>query len=524
MDSINKNNKIYFRLFCYLAIAIGIVLRLAQYLSNKSLWRDEARIALNLIEKNFIGVTGSLNYDQTAPPGFMLFEKLFISVLGISEYALRLFPLLCGILSVFLFYKIIKKTLSAYSGNIALLLFSILTPLIYYSSELKQYSSDVLISEILLLWAIYLTETKFDTTRGIMTGLLGAIVIWVSYPSIFLLVGIGLFLLVRFVKDRKQHPLSFLCTYILWALSFYILYKTYIHKTTNNELFNSFWERWYMPSPIISISSLNWLSKAWSEFLNYLTLDPKIIFILIPGVIYLLFKDKYIFIIFFSPIFCTIVGSAIHKYPLSGRLLLFLVPSVIFFLGKGIELVKLKTFSVFPIITIILTVFILYPPLLRTKNSFLHPPSIEEIKPALRYIKDHLKQGDVIYLNNHLQFAFKYYAKDYDFFDDLNFVIPTNNDAMKNGLLYKNKKYTLFIDPYIQKKSETKREECLHLLDKVKGNKRVWVMYSTYVEKPACNLGLILNNTAGIKLLSFIQPGVNLYLYDLSEKNENTSN
>ena len=296
MDLTNKN-KIYFQIFCYLSIIAGIILRFAQYLSNKSLWRDEARIALNLIEKNFIELAGPLNYDQSVHPGFMLLEKLFVSVLGTSEYSLRLFPLLCGVLSVLIFYKIVKKTLSVYSRSIALVLFSALTPLIYYSSELKQYSSDVLASEILLLWAINLTETKFTLFRGIITGLLGAVLLWISYPSVFILAGIGLFLFVNFLKDQKRNLLLLLFIYIVWSLSFYLLYKVSLHTITESPFFNKFWDADYMPLSITTMSSITWLLIAWSKFLAYLTLDAKTAFVIILGIFCLFFKNKKVFII-----------------------------------------------------------------------------------------------------------------------------------------------------------------------------------------------------------------------------------
>ena len=66
------------------------------YLSNNSLWLDEAALARNVIDRAPLELLGPLDYAQVAPPGFLLTEKFVVLLLGHSEWALRLFPLTCG--------------------------------------------------------------------------------------------------------------------------------------------------------------------------------------------------------------------------------------------------------------------------------------------------------------------------------------------------------------------------------------------------------------------------------------------
>src|SRR5438132_4168306 len=72
-------------------VGIGIALRVAQYAANRSLWVDEAWVALNLIERPLSGLTTHLSFNQAAPIGFLLVERIVAKLLGFSEYALRLF-------------------------------------------------------------------------------------------------------------------------------------------------------------------------------------------------------------------------------------------------------------------------------------------------------------------------------------------------------------------------------------------------------------------------------------------------
>src|SRR5262245_53790721 len=133
-------------------IMLGILLRLRQYLVNRSFWADEASLAFNLVTRGFSGLTQPLDYHQGAPIGFLFIEKLSIFALGNNEYTMRLFPLISGIFAIYLLY-IIAKTHIGLSGLFALLAFSVGSNLIYYSSELKQYSSDVMIALLLVYLA-----------------------------------------------------------------------------------------------------------------------------------------------------------------------------------------------------------------------------------------------------------------------------------------------------------------------------------------------------------------------------------
>jgi uncharacterized membrane protein len=92
---------------------------------------------------------------QTSPLAFLIVEKLVTQIFGSSEYALRFFPLVCSIVSLFLFYNITKRLLSPRGISLALTLFAVSWPLIYYSSELKQYSSDVTVALSLYSVALY---------------------------------------------------------------------------------------------------------------------------------------------------------------------------------------------------------------------------------------------------------------------------------------------------------------------------------------------------------------------------------
>src|SRR5688572_28999727 len=92
-----------------LILLAGFLLRLRQYLMGRSLWLDEAMLALNIVNRNLGDLFKPLDYDQGASIGFMLVEKTFGLIFGRNEFSLRLFPFLVGLVSLWLFYLLLKK-------------------------------------------------------------------------------------------------------------------------------------------------------------------------------------------------------------------------------------------------------------------------------------------------------------------------------------------------------------------------------------------------------------------------------
>ncbi len=94
--------------FPALIISVGILLRLTEYPYNRSLWLEEAWLALEIVKRT---ITELLKGFGLAPFGFLAIEKALIFVFGNNEDALRLLPLLTGIASPFLFYHRARKSL-----------------------------------------------------------------------------------------------------------------------------------------------------------------------------------------------------------------------------------------------------------------------------------------------------------------------------------------------------------------------------------------------------------------------------
>ncbi len=125
------------RWFVVLIILIGTAARLRQYLFNRSLWGDEAALALNIIKHGYLDLFKPLDYSQAAPSFFLITVNFLTEIFGYSEYVLRLVPLSASIISLFLLWYLSKKLLDKYMVPIAVGLLSFGGTAIYYSDELE---------------------------------------------------------------------------------------------------------------------------------------------------------------------------------------------------------------------------------------------------------------------------------------------------------------------------------------------------------------------------------------------------
>ena len=183
-------------------ICFGILIRVIQYLYNRSLWADEAVLALNIVNRSYLELLLPLDYDQGAPIGFLWIENLSIQIFGNNEYALRLFPFVSSIISIFIFHRLAKIFLKRQAVPIALVFFVSLYYLLYFATELKQYSSDVLVALISCLIVIKIATERLNMIKTIIYSLLGSLIIWFSHPAVFTLGGVGASIFVIDIVKR----------------------------------------------------------------------------------------------------------------------------------------------------------------------------------------------------------------------------------------------------------------------------------------------------------------------------------
>ncbi|ABG51832.1 hypothetical protein Tery_2637 [Trichodesmium erythraeum IMS101] len=489
----------------YLIIAFGVAMRFIQYLSNRSLWADEAVLALNIVNRSYLELMQPLDYDQGAPIGFLIVEKLAVQILGNNEYSLRFFPFICGVCSLFLFYELGKKWSSKSAIIISLALFASLQYLVYYSAEVKQYSSDVAIALLLYVLLIPLLQQKLHRVQIVKYSLVGVTAIWFSHPSIFILASFGSSaLLINFWQKELSKIKQLLLIYSAWVLSFAIFYFLSLINLTSNETLTTSWEDGFPTSPLDIIWMLDAFGKFFYKPLGFSKwVDGLAIVAFLVGCISCWLSRKKILLLLLSPLLMTFLASFLHQYPFRSRLVLFLTPFVIFLIAEGGSYILTKSkFRPIKIITIFLIILLLRQPLVKAIKLIEKPLNLSEIKPVLSYIKKNQQPGDILYVYQRGIYQFQYYAEKYGY-QEGDYIIGVDDLDKFDG----------------QELSITEMTRYEKDLDKLRGNERVWLLFShTHIPAERRFLNYYLNEI-GLRIDTFEKPGSYVYLYDMSYRN-----
>ncbi|MCS6994150.1 MAG: glycosyltransferase family 39 protein, partial [Anaerolineales bacterium] len=422
-----------------------------------------------------------------APVGFLLLEKLVVTLLGDGERALRLLPFLAGCASLILFYLLARQFLSPAGLLTALALLAISPMLVYYASEVKQYSSDVFVA-LLLLYLFTRPWSQRLSYGWLVAGLLAS---WFSHPAVFVLAAIGLMLLWQ----HRQRPWPVLMLGAAWLASIGLLYLVNLRGLAQNDSLRAYWGEYFHRDPLTALTGL---------FANPagLTLAPALLVgMALIGAGFLVFQKTglhahsdspehallqprnpaLVFLLVFG---VTYLASWLELYPFARRMILFLVPLVYLLSGAAVDFLwhtplRLRFFS--RLAAVLLAGFLLYQPLVISTQDFFASVYPEHIRPAVSYLNANYREGDVVYVYYWAVPAFRYYA-----------------------------------DPEIPYLAG-QRPKDLHILlkelDSLRGQARVWVLFS-HVTDINDHDGLVAHlDTIGQRLDQVVEPLANVYLY-----------
>lgn len=480
----------------WIVISLGIMLRLAQFLFNRSLTEGEAALALNIIERSYAALLKPLDYVQAAPVGFLMLQRSAVTIFGMNDYALRIFPLIAGIVSLLLFYEVAKKTLSKKAVSIALILFAVGDHLIYFASEVKQYSSDVTITLLIILAAIYVLNNNFSIKHMLLFSSVSAISCWFSHPALLTICAATIVLVFAIILNKKWQSLAWLCISVIpIIISFAINYSVFLKPLTEHRELLDCWHYSFMPFPPTSFADIKWFGYVFLRIFKFpVGLSIYELFLAVMsfffGCIMLFLKKRNILMLLFLPIILTLIASGLQKYPFEGRLLLFITPSMVLIIAAGIDFIRGKVAQVSNILSISLTCLLLVHPVLLAGYHLIKPRAPEELRPIMYYVNNQYQKGDIVYVYYASLNAFKYYSQISDYTYDYTTGIESRSELVN---YYKD-------------------------LRKLKGNKRVWVILSHIATVHSVNeekLFVSYLNILGSKLDEFKTSGASVYLYNM---------
>ena len=356
--------------------------------------------------------------------GFALIQKVLIDMFGSDEYVFRAFPCVASLASIPLFYLFARRHLTAAFVPLALALFSIVPGLIHFSSQAKQFSSDVALGLVALVayGPLLSSHSGVRLGRVLIAGVGGAVALWFSHPLIFILAGLGLASIVAPITQRAWGTLTKLgVAGVLWLGSFVALFTFWSSEVHGHEDLHEFWQHGFLPfpprSPADVLRSVNLFFGLFRNPGGY-SATPGIAAVLAVVGIRALFREhaREYFLAVMSPAMIALIAAALALYPFRDRPALFLVPIIVLLITLGVQSLHEHLRGVMPSLSILLVLLLLTHPLLQAGRTAIRPDE-GGVRQVAAHIRNHWQDGDVVFVFLWARPRFQYYAPRFGFRD-----------------------------------------------------------------------------------------------------------
>ena len=386
----------------YAVFATAIILTSIQFICNMGMTQDEAALGAEIIEKSFTELHKPLGRHQSAPVAFLWCVKP-LSILIPGEYGLRLFPLLCFWVSLFVF----RKVVSLLTGNettvvVALALFALNSQMIFHATMVKQYAADVCAALVLTLTVLGAKDGNgFRKYIGIAAA--GAVGFWFSNAMPITMIVCGLYLAFGWVSSgyarRGFVRLAFVAA--IWGFSSLLYYMLFVHGSPTLDFMRLYWSETnpsFMPLTGIGAAMRFVGSKTFLllRFANgWIITSAALAMLSAVGIFDCIRRRR------FTPLWFAYAGlavafafSSLWLYPAYDRFLLFAFPFMVLPAAQGTSCVigfvkwrKLRAVSVFAV-----------PILMFGLAVAWFPIRYGEIRKAAKFVSENILPGDEVHV------------------------------------------------------------------------------------------------------------------------------
>jgi len=379
-------------------VAMSVIVRIIMYIKCRSLWIDEAALAMSIVPKNWLELlTPPLSSSQSAPILYVTAVKAIGSIFGYSEGSLRIFSFFAFIGLLTLEAISLKKIFNFNNYRIAfvVVMSALLPNYIHYSNELKPYMSDAFFVFLITLLYFYYTQGKIKLP--ILT-VLYILILGFSSPAVFFIGGTLLFEFISAILNKNKKQMLYIA---ISGITILLLFALYYHWWL--QPVTEFMKIWWDNNHTKQYSIIHRIAKIFSAIAGS---RGWLVWFFVPFAllgIYSLCKSK-------NKISCSLVlslllaclASSIGKWPLTARLWLFL-PAIVFIftpIGADIVLNKAKNKKIMSIIMFsFIAALTLYWSVicLEFAKYRMYCPRFE-INPLISYVQENIKDDEKLYV------------------------------------------------------------------------------------------------------------------------------
>ena len=244
-----------------------------RYALHAPLWGDEQMIASNIRDRGFADLVGALDYNQSAPLGWLWAQHALVAMFGTDEYVLRLLPLLAAVGALVLGWLAGRRWLGPVGAVVLVGFLASNASLMRYSAEVKQYSGDVFWTMLLLVATMLLVERSRPTPRQYL--------LWWSVAALACLFSMGAMLATpafavvvvatAWLRAGWRAGLRAALPFLVWLAAFAAQYLLSLRYIVGSDRMTAFWGQLGYPPAGASVRGI--VAWAWQQ-LSVLGSDP----------------------------------------------------------------------------------------------------------------------------------------------------------------------------------------------------------------------------------------------------------
>jgi Dolichyl-phosphate-mannose-protein mannosyltransferase len=326
-------------------LAVGTVIRVVQFLHRPSLSVDEAMLALNIGSRSYGGLLRRLDYGQTAPVLFLWTTRFVTRLGGVNEFTLRALPLAAGLAFPVVLWRVAGRLLGVPAALWCVALAACSPVLVRFSVIAKPYETDALVAAALIWCALETVAMPGSATRwwGLLVGGVAGLVL--SAPAIFTLAGVAAALVVApAVRGTSGARLWVTIAAVVWGAVFAGAYFGLYRPVATSEFMQQFWAATFLRLDAPDLAAR--LGRALREEIFPIVVGTPIpiistvAFTVLAGAGLFSFRrllEGWTLILAAVPVGAAFTASALQRYPMATRTLLFITPWLIVVLVAGLR-------------------------------------------------------------------------------------------------------------------------------------------------------------------------------------------
>jgi hypothetical protein len=391
-------------------VAVGVALRATQYAASTSLWLDEIALVKGIVTSDVVSLlTRPLPFDQVAPKGFLVAQKLVVGVFGPSDYALRAIPFASSMIALLFFSLLARRVLAPVGALAATAIFATAAPFVAFAGVVKQYSTDVCVAVVLTWLAYDLLAHPVTERRAWRTAAAGAVLLWFSQPAVLLIAALAcpliLWMSAHSAEARRRHVVVVVG---VWAASAMAVTASALATMGPGtmEYMRTFWAAGFPPASLRSVIESRWPwpnvealfgSGPASQASLTWPFSPMYPVLAGIGLGQLWKRDHRVGVLLLAPVILTLAAAVVGQYPFRDRLILFLVPLAIIAIAVALTNVHraVASFST-PAAALAVTALVL--PTVVPVAKLPPPYRVEDVKNVLEQVQTQRQSGDDIYV------------------------------------------------------------------------------------------------------------------------------